>query len=326
MVETGITSGFPARKVRVSMLGWSVDRPFFFTENDLSFKRVFSLYHSMQIDRPTANPGSPAINFGVGQSLLSFRIQATHDRVRAQDTYFRDVPTYDASLVGTGLLDRYLFQGVSGGSRIQLPHRITGYFSVGPKQRLDGQEVVLEHDVRCVDVPYLEDGTNGRCPLLKVRQFICVGRLSHRVDIPRPWRPVPRLSFQGGNNRTLPLYRKIRAITLRTFWWIPILDRDTFWRVVIRRSEAARTSTTSSRPPSAIVSITAPAKGWLPMRRNPSALCIGLGLAVLVQSMSAQSVVPVNLVDQAQKQVVAYVLKARRPALHGRRASGEAEA
>jgi hypothetical protein len=116
----------------VELLGWSIDKPFLFSENDFSFKRVFSLYHSMQIDRPTANPGTPAVNFGVGQSLLSLRIQA-HPRVEFEltDTYFRDVPTYDALLVGTGLLDKYLFQGVSGGSRIQLPHRITGYFSVG---------------------------------------------------------------------------------------------------------------------------------------------------------------------------------------------------
>ena len=116
----------------VELLGWSVDKPFLFSENDLSFKHVFSLYHSMQIDRPTANPDSPTINFGVGQSLLSLRVQATpRIEFELQDTYFRDVPTYDAALVGTGLLDRYLFQGVSGGSRIQLPHRVTGYFSLG---------------------------------------------------------------------------------------------------------------------------------------------------------------------------------------------------
>jgi hypothetical protein len=116
----------------IELLGWSVDKPFLFSENDLSFKRVFSLYHSMQIDRPTANPGSPTINFGVGQSLLSLRAQANpRIEFELQDTYFRDVPTYDAALVGTGLLDRYLFQGVSGGSRIQLPLRVTGYFSVG---------------------------------------------------------------------------------------------------------------------------------------------------------------------------------------------------
>ncbi len=116
----------------VQLVNWTVNNPFIFTENDFSFKRVFSLYHSMEIDRPVANPGSPPINFGVGQSLLTLRIQA-HPRVEFDltDTYFRDVPTYDAALVGTGLLDKYLFQGLSGGSRIQLPYRITGYFSVG---------------------------------------------------------------------------------------------------------------------------------------------------------------------------------------------------
>jgi hypothetical protein len=116
----------------VQLLNWTVNNPFIFTENDFSFKRVFSLYHSMQIDRPAANPGSPPINLGVGQSLLTLRIQA-HPRIEFDltDTYFRDVPTYDAALVGTGLLDKYLFQGLSGGSRIQLPYRITGYFSVG---------------------------------------------------------------------------------------------------------------------------------------------------------------------------------------------------
>ncbi len=116
----------------VELLGWSVDKPFFFTENDLSFKRIFSLYHSMQIDRPTANPGTPPLNFAVGQSLLSLRLQV-HPRVGLDltHTYFRDVPTYDASLVGTGLLDKYLFQGVNGGGRIEFPLHVTGYFTVG---------------------------------------------------------------------------------------------------------------------------------------------------------------------------------------------------
>jgi hypothetical protein len=41
------------------------------------------------------------------------------------------VPTYDPTLVGTGLLDKYLFQGLSGGARIQFPKHITGYFSLG---------------------------------------------------------------------------------------------------------------------------------------------------------------------------------------------------
>ena len=116
----------------VELLKWMINRPFVFTENDFSYKRVFSVYHSMQIDRPTANPGSAAISTGLGQSLLSLRVEV-HPRVTVDltDTYFRDVPTYDATLVGTGLLDKYLYQGINGGARIQFPRNITGYFSLG---------------------------------------------------------------------------------------------------------------------------------------------------------------------------------------------------
>ena len=118
--------------VGLNMIGWAVNRPFLFTENDFSYKRYFSIYHSMQIDRPAANPNSPAVSMGLGQSLLTVRIQV-HPRVALDvtDTYFRDVPTYDQSLVGTGLLDKYLFQGLNGGARIQFPQHITGYFSLG---------------------------------------------------------------------------------------------------------------------------------------------------------------------------------------------------
>ena len=116
----------------VELLKWNVNRPFAFTEDDFSYKRIVSLYHSMQIDRPAANPGTAAISTGLGQSLLSLRVEA-HPRVTLDltDTYFRDVPTYDAALVGTGLLDKYLYQGINGGARIQFPRHITGYFSLG---------------------------------------------------------------------------------------------------------------------------------------------------------------------------------------------------
>jgi len=113
-------------------LKWTVDRPFLFTENDFSYKKIFSIYHSMQIDRPNANPGAPAVTAGLGQSLLSVRVQV-HPRLTLDltHTYFRDVPTYDPVLVGTGLLDKYLFQGFNGGARVQLPMHLVGYASMG---------------------------------------------------------------------------------------------------------------------------------------------------------------------------------------------------
>jgi hypothetical protein len=74
----------------------------------------------------------PAVGTGIGQSLASLRVQV-HPRVSIDvtHTYFRDVPTYDPTLVGTGLLDKYLYQGINGGARIQFPRHITGYFSLG---------------------------------------------------------------------------------------------------------------------------------------------------------------------------------------------------
>jgi hypothetical protein len=116
----------------VDLLKWAVNRPFLFTENEFSFKRYFSLYQAMQIDNPTPNPGQPTVGWGLGESLISARFQV-HPRVTLDltDTYFRSVPTYDAVLVGTGLLDKYLYQGINGGVRVQFPLHITGYGSVG---------------------------------------------------------------------------------------------------------------------------------------------------------------------------------------------------
>jgi hypothetical protein len=116
----------------VNMQNWAVNRPFLFTENEFSFKRYFSVFHSMQIDKPAANPGSAPVNAGLGQSLLSVRVQVTQRiSLDLSDTYFRDVPTYDPTLVGTGLLDKYLYQGLNGGARVQFPMHLTGYFSLG---------------------------------------------------------------------------------------------------------------------------------------------------------------------------------------------------
>ena len=116
----------------LDMIKWSVDRPFVFTENDFSYKRYVSVFHSMQIDKPKPNPGMAPISAGLGQSLLSVRVQV-HPRVTLDltDTYFRDVPTYDPTLVGTGLLDKYLYQGLNGGARVQFPLHLTGYGSIG---------------------------------------------------------------------------------------------------------------------------------------------------------------------------------------------------
>ena len=117
----------------LSTLGWTLDRPFGFTETNIAYKRVFSLYDSMQVDSPrSGDPTAPAVGPGLGQSFLTIRIQPqARVEIDVNHNYFRDVPTYDPQLVGTGLLDRYLFQGFSFGTRVQGPKHLTFYTTVG---------------------------------------------------------------------------------------------------------------------------------------------------------------------------------------------------
>lgn len=120
----------------VSTLGWRIDRPFVFGENEVSYKRVLAVYHSFQIDQPHAVAPMPAVPAGLSRSFLTLRIQP-HPRVSfdINHNYFRDVPTYDLQLVGTGLLDKVLFQGISVGTRVELPRHVTVYTMVGRSDR-----------------------------------------------------------------------------------------------------------------------------------------------------------------------------------------------
>jgi hypothetical protein len=50
-------------------------------------------------------------------------------------TYFRDVPTFDPELIGTGLLDKYLFQGFSVGVRVEAAKNFWIYTNLGNSHR-----------------------------------------------------------------------------------------------------------------------------------------------------------------------------------------------
>jgi hypothetical protein len=119
-----------------STLKWQIDRPFVFLENTVSYKRYLSIYHSLQADSPAGNPAVPAPGPGLSRSFLTFRIQP-HPRVELDfnHNYFRDVPTFDPQLIGTGLLDKYLFQGFSVGARVEVVKQIFVYSSLGQSNR-----------------------------------------------------------------------------------------------------------------------------------------------------------------------------------------------
>jgi hypothetical protein len=124
----GSTTGFG-----VSRLSWHPESEFVFFENSFSWKRYFSVYHSLQADRSHATTLQPtAAGTGVARSFLTIRFEpAKLISFDLNDNYFRSFPTFDPRLVGTGLLDKLLFQGVSGGVHLNLPYRSSLYVTVG---------------------------------------------------------------------------------------------------------------------------------------------------------------------------------------------------
>jgi hypothetical protein len=120
----------------VSLLKWNIDRPFIFFENGIFYKHYLSIYDSLQVDSPSGNPAVPAPGVGIGRSFLTVRLQPiSRVELDVNHTYFRDIPTYDPSLIGTGLLDKYLFQGLSGGVRVQVTNNLWLYTTLGRSNR-----------------------------------------------------------------------------------------------------------------------------------------------------------------------------------------------
>lgn len=115
-----------------SLLGGKLERPFGFVENSFAFGRKVTLYNSLEMDRPRLVAPGTRSTLGVARSFVTVRVQA-HPRLALDlnHNFFRDFPTFDPQLVGTGLLDKLLFQGFSAGLRAELPGRISATFSAG---------------------------------------------------------------------------------------------------------------------------------------------------------------------------------------------------
>jgi len=120
------------------------ERRFAFFENNLTFRRVFSIYHNVEVDdfrsplQSSVSSGAtaPISGVGVSRSFLTVRMQpASFLSLDLSHNYFRDQPTFDPRLIGTGLLDKLLFQGFSGGFQLDLPLRLSLYSSLGKSDR-----------------------------------------------------------------------------------------------------------------------------------------------------------------------------------------------
>ena len=109
-------------------------RHFAFFENTFNWKRYLSFYNSMQVDeaRTSPLPGGGSNPTGISQTYNSVHVQPIHlVTFGVNYNYFRQLPTFDPRLIGTGLLNQYLFTGLSGDVRFELPKHISIYGALG---------------------------------------------------------------------------------------------------------------------------------------------------------------------------------------------------
>jgi hypothetical protein len=120
----------------ISMINWAMNRPFVFLEDSVSYNRKFAVYEAAQIDSPAGNSATPAPGPGLGRSFFTLRIQP-HPRLELDfnHNYFRDVPTFDPTLIGTGLLDKFLFTGLSVGARVEVARQVYLSTTIGRSNR-----------------------------------------------------------------------------------------------------------------------------------------------------------------------------------------------
>jgi hypothetical protein len=120
----------------ISTVDWKITRPFVFFENGLYYKRYVSIYDSLQADSPVGYTAGGSPGPGLSRNFLTVRFQP-HERIEfdANYNYFRDIPTFDVALIGTTLLDKYLFQGFSGGVRLEVLKQVWLYTDLGRSNR-----------------------------------------------------------------------------------------------------------------------------------------------------------------------------------------------
>jgi hypothetical protein len=120
--------------IAINTINWRVSRQFAFLENNMNWKRYISFYNSMQLDTARTSPytGGGSNPTGLTQTYNSLHFQPIKlVTFGVNYNYFRNLPTFDPLLIGTGLVDKYLFQGFSGDVRLDLPKHISLYADLG---------------------------------------------------------------------------------------------------------------------------------------------------------------------------------------------------
>lgn len=196
--------------VAISAIGWTAERQFLFSEMTMSLHRKLTLYHAMQVDAQHTyqapnplNPAAPLVTQygGLNRSYASLRVQPV-ERLSfdISHSYFSSQPTVNPVLIGSGLLDRYLFQGLSGGVRAGVLKQVTLYASLGRSTRSGDTTAAWNQLYGITFGNLLRTGWRTDLRYSKFDSVFGQGEYG-ALSISRQIRESLRLEFQGGIQR-----------------------------------------------------------------------------------------------------------------------------
>jgi hypothetical protein len=128
-----------------SMYHWSLDRPYLFFENEASYRNRISVFHSLIADDPRGvTTGGIRPGAAISRSYLTIHLQPSNRlSFDIYHNYFRDVPTALTPIVGTGLVDKLLFQGLNVGAHVEPIRNIMLYTTIGGSEKTGDEHETL---------------------------------------------------------------------------------------------------------------------------------------------------------------------------------------
>ncbi|MGC4049836.1 MAG: hypothetical protein QM757_10020 [Paludibaculum sp.] len=151
--------------IAITRVHWRPERQFLFAENSLFAGTKFTLLHSMEADQRNPRIMNGQTGLQLTRSFTSARLQP-HRRITfdLSHNHLRGIPTFDIRLLGTGLLDNFLFQGFSGGIRIQPLERLTLTGNWGRSRRENDPRASLNqmYSAGWSQLPWIRSRLEGR--------------------------------------------------------------------------------------------------------------------------------------------------------------------
>jgi hypothetical protein len=206
--------------IAFTRVNWRPERQYAFVENNYSIGRTFSIFQTAQADYLDPKLMNGVAGARLSQNFITVRYTPrTRVSFDVSDNYFRGVPTFDQRLIGTGLVDQYLFTGLSGGVRVEPVNNMTVSANWGSSRHNGDSSHAIN---QAYGVSW------KRLPVVDLRLDLRYNSFSssfgtgsyESAGLTREFSDGLRLQFQGGVQNTQSIYTS----QTRATFFNPMLD------------------------------------------------------------------------------------------------------